>query len=116
MQVRRLHHVSVTVDDLDGALDFYVGKLGATVRVDRPDLGFRGAWLDLGEGQLHLIEGVTGTPDGAHFALEVDDLDAAIGALRARGTTISDPVAIGSARQAFCEDPSGNRVELHQVR
>ena len=32
--------------------------------------------------------------------------------LRARGLTVTDPVSVGRARQAFLDDPSGNRVEL----
>ena len=32
----------------------------------------------------------------------------------ASGVEISDPMAVGTGRQAFTHDPSGNLVELHQ--
>ena len=42
-----VHHVSLTVDDVDAALRFYVDTLGLSAREDRPDFGFPGAWLDV---------------------------------------------------------------------
>lgn len=109
-----VHHVSLNVDDVEAALAFYVDDLGLTVRADRPDFDFGGAWLDVGGQQVHLIEGAVPTQRGQHFALEVADIDAAVAELRARGLTVTDPVSVGRARQAFLDDPSGNRVELQQ--
>ena len=40
------------------------------------------------------------------------DLDAAVAELRTRGLEVTDPVGVGLGRQAFVDDPSGNRVEL----
>jgi catechol 2,3-dioxygenase-like lactoylglutathione lyase family enzyme len=48
-----VHHVSINVDDVDKALDFYVGTLGLVPRPDRPDFGFPGAWLNAGDQQVH---------------------------------------------------------------
>jgi glyoxylase I family protein len=109
-----VHHVSLNVDDVKAALAFYVDDLGLTVRTDRPDFDFGGAWLDVGNQQVHLIEGAVPTQRGQHFALEVADLDSAVVDLRARGLTVTDPASVGAARQAFLDDPSGNRVELQQ--
>jgi catechol 2,3-dioxygenase-like lactoylglutathione lyase family enzyme len=92
---------------------FYCDVLGLSVRSDRPDLG-AGAWLDAGGQQLHLVEGELPKDEGQHFALLVDDLGAAIDDLRARGVTVSDPIPIAAARQAFVNDPDGNLIELHQ--
>ena len=52
---------------------------------------------------------------GAHFALHVEDLDAAVDALRAKGIKV-DPVPEmpGAGRQAFLTDPAGNLIELNQ--
>jgi catechol 2,3-dioxygenase-like lactoylglutathione lyase family enzyme len=115
MQVLAVHHVSINVDDVDRALAFYVGVLGFTERGDRPDFGFGGAWLDVGGQQVHLIE--AGVPDdlGQHFAVQVDDLEAAVAELRAKGQTVSDPQPVATNLQAFLRDPAGNTVELHQV-
>jgi catechol 2,3-dioxygenase-like lactoylglutathione lyase family enzyme len=105
--------VSINVDDVPAALAFYVEVLGLTQRDDRPDFPFAGAWLDAGGQQLHLIAGNVPSPNGQHFALLVEDLDATVAELRAAGVTISDPSPVGAGRQAFVTDPSGNLVEIH---
>jgi glyoxylase I family protein len=109
-----IHHVSINVVDVDAALRFYVDVLGLTQRSDRPDFGFGGAWLDAGGQQVHLIEAPGPDDRGQHFALQVADLDTTIAELRAGGTTVSDASPVGTNRQAFLHDPSGNLVELQQ--
>ena len=49
----RLHHVSLLVADTARAVDFYCGVLGLELASDRPDLGFPGARLSIGGGQIH---------------------------------------------------------------
>ena len=49
-----IHHVSINVNDVDAALDFYVGVLNLELK-HRPDLGFPGAWIQAGEQQIHLL-------------------------------------------------------------
>ena len=110
-----MHHVSINVDDIDAALDFYVGVLGLRPRSDRPDFGFGGAWLDAGGQQVHLIEGKVPNGDGEHFALLVGDLEASISELRARDIKVSDASPVGASLQAFLKDPAGNLIELHQA-
>ena len=114
MRAIGLHHVSVNVTDVNAALAFYVERLGLVARTDRPDFGFGGAWLDAGGQQVHLIQAAVPEDRGQHLALRVDDLDGAVAELRAAGTDVSDPKPVGTGRQAFLHDPSGNLVELHQ--
>lgn len=113
MTVVGVHHVSINVEDVEAALEFYIGRLGLIGRTDRPDFGFGGAWLDAGSQQVHLIEAEVPDDKGQHFALQVVDLDATVDALRAGGLTVSNPSPVGTGRQAFLHDPSGNLVELH---
>jgi glyoxylase I family protein len=108
-----VHHVAITVDDVDAAMHFYVDVLGLGVRTDRPGLAAAGAWLDLGGQQVHLVE-AEASRIGPHFAIEVEDIDRAIAELRAHDVEVSDAVPIGAARQAFLTDPAGNRLELNQ--
>lgn len=111
-----VHHVALDVDDLDAALRFYVGGMGFT-ELRRPDFGFPGAWLDMGDHQLHLVEVAGPLPanGGRHFALRVDDLDDAVASLRAQGVKVDPiPETPGAGRQAFLVDPSGNLIELNQ--
>ena len=109
-----LHHVSINVADVEEARRFYVDVLGARERSDRPDFGFGGAWLDVGPQQIHLIEAPVPDDNGQHLALLVDDLDETLAELRADGIEVSDVSPVGTGRQAFTRDPSGNLVELHQ--
>jgi glyoxylase I family protein len=114
MRATGLHHVSINVDDVEAARRFYVDVLGAVERSDRPDFGFGGAWLDVGRQQIHLIEAPVPEDNGQHLALLVDDLDATVTELRADGIEVSDASPVGTGRQAFTHDPSGNLVELHE--
>ena len=57
-----IHHVSINVKDVDAAVAFYVGVLNLEV-LDRPDLGFPGAWIQAGEQEIHLLGIDSGDPD-----------------------------------------------------
>ena len=115
MEPMAVHHVSVNVDDVEKAVDFYTTVLGLRLRTDRPDFGFGGAWLDAGGQQVHLIEATVPDNHGQHFAIQVGDMAAVIEELRDRGVAVSDPVPVGRNLQAFLDDPAGNAIELHQV-
>jgi catechol 2,3-dioxygenase-like lactoylglutathione lyase family enzyme len=108
-----IHHVNLLFADLDEARTFYREVMGFE-ELERPDFGFPGAWFRMGAHQLHLRPGAA--PGSLHhFALEVDDLDAALAELAERGLVVtpSDPVD-GAGRQAFLTDPTGNLIELNQ--
>ena len=114
-----MHHVSLLVADTARALDFYYGVLGLAVNDSRPDLGYPGAWLDVGAQQVHLLElpdpadGESGAKHGGrdrHFALIIDDLDAFRTRLESRG--IDYTVSRSGRRALFCRDYDGNAVEL----
>jgi len=107
--------VSVNVEDVAEAAAFYTDVLGFSLRGDRPDFGFDGAWLDVGCQQLHLIKGNVPPANGQHYAIQVDDIEVTIKELRSRGIEVSDAVAVNRNFQAFLSDPSGNGIELHQV-
>jgi len=114
VQPLAVHHVSVNVPDVTAATAFYTEVLGGTLRGDRPDFGFGGAWIDLGATQVHLIEGAAPPALGQHFAVAVADLDGAVAELRARGLGVDGPVPVGTGRQALVADPAGNTVELFE--
>ncbi|MBN9112589.1 MAG: VOC family protein [Pseudonocardia sp.] len=118
--------VRYIVDDVDAAIGFYCGHLGFT-EVMHPAPTF----AMLGRGDLRLVLSAPGggsgggqaMPDGRvpapggwnRFALEVDDLDAVVGALRAAGVAFRNDVVAGvGGRQVLVDDPSGNPVELFE--
>ncbi len=117
-----IHHVSLVVADTQRAIEFYNGVLGLAVCNDRPDLGFAGAWLTIGDQQIHLLEvenpdPVAGRPEHGgrdrHLAMSVDNLDEIENRLEDQGIAVSRS---RSGRAAlFCRDPDGNGVELIQI-
>ncbi len=115
MEPIAIHHVSVNVSDSDASVPFYTDVLGGRIRSDRPDFAIGGAWIDLGGTQVHLIESAVPPNMGQHFAILVDDLDAAVEELRSKGVDVADPVVVGPDRQTFVDDPDGNAIEIHQV-
>ena len=110
-----VHHVSVNVSDPERSIAFYTDVLGGTMRTDRPDFNFGGAWIDLGAAQVHLIHADVPSNMGQHFAILVDDVDDVVRELRAKGHEIEDARVVGPDRQTFVDDPDGNAVELHQI-
>ena len=109
-----VHHVSINVRDAAESVTFYTEVLGLTLRDDRPDFDFGGAWLDLGAQQVHLLEIAVPDDVGQHFAIHVADIDASVADLRDKGIEVSDPKPVASSRQCFLLDPSGNLIELHE--
>jgi catechol 2,3-dioxygenase-like lactoylglutathione lyase family enzyme len=115
MEFRGVHHVSLNVTDVEAATRFYTEVLGLEL-LERPNLSFPGAWLAAGSQQIHLL-GVDEfeAPEGQHFALQVDDIDATILTLADRGVETTPAKEItGVCRQAFFQDPTGNLIELNQ--
>ena len=117
--IEGIHHATVLVSNLERALAFYVGVLGLRVDPSRPESDFRGAWLNVGGQQIHLMElpepaPRDGRPEHAgrdrHIALMVEDF--------AQLCDVLDAAAVActrsrSGRQAlFCRDPDGNGLEF----
>ena len=110
-----IHHVSINVKDVDAAVAFYAGVLNLKI-LDRPDLGFPGAWIQAGEQEIHLLGIDSGDPvKEQHFAFAVNDADEVHSALFNEGFAPSDIREIhGVCRQFFTHDPSGNMIEFNQ--
>ena len=79
-------HVAIAVTDLAAARGFYCDLLGFE-EIPRPDFGFPGMWLRVGDLQLHFLETDTMPVPGPgfpHFALHVptEDYASTMDALR----------------------------------
>lgn len=114
-----IHHASVVVADTDKSLEFYSGVLGLSLDESRPDLGYPGAWLQLGSQQIHLlqvdnVDSVTGRPSHVgrdrHAALIIDDVDAL--AQRLAQEDIGFTYSRSGRKALFCRDPDGNGLEF----
>ena len=86
MKPAGVHHVAICVADAQKGLAFYCDVLGMT-QLPRPDLG-PGCWLDAGGQQVHLMESDTQPPGANHFAIQVDDIDAAVTDLQEQGVEV----------------------------
>ncbi len=118
-----IHHASVIVADTERALGFYRDVLGLDVEGSRPDLSFPGAWLKLGDQQIHLLElpnpdPVEGRPAHGgrdrHVAVTLTDLDTLGQSLERAG--ISYTMSKSGRRALFCRDPDGNALEFIEQR
>jgi methylmalonyl-CoA/ethylmalonyl-CoA epimerase len=101
--LRKIEHVAVAVSDMDAAIEHYRDVWGLEVehRERVEDQGVEEAMLSLGESHLQLL-----APSGAdttvarfldrrgeglhHIAYEVDDLEAALSELKAKGVELID--------------------------
>jgi catechol 2,3-dioxygenase-like lactoylglutathione lyase family enzyme len=119
MIARALHHVSFPVRDLERARHFYGEVLGLE-EIERPDLGFPGAWYRVGDGQVHLLVTPFGldvgtpppalTPLAAHTAFAIDDYQRVHAMLEAHGIPV---LAAGpEIGQMWVQDPDGHVIEL----
>lgn len=117
--ITAIHHASFIVADTRQALDFYCGVLGLEQDHRRPDLGYPGAWLQVGDGQIHLLElpnpdPVDNRPEHGgrdrHLAMAVTDLEKIKTALEKRNIKYSQSKS--GRRALFCRDVDGNAIEL----
>lgn len=129
----KIEHVALAVSDLDAAIAHYSEVWGLEVshRERVEDQGVEEALLPLGESFLQLL-GPTG-PDTTvgkfiarkgeglhHIAYEVDDLEAALAELKAKGVRLIDKVPRrgGRGHMVAFVHPGGNHgllVELIQA-
>jgi glyoxylase I family protein len=115
MKLTGVHHVSILVQDMEAAVAWYTGVLGLK-EVKRPSNFVTPVrWFELGEQQIHLIP--HDEPDAIsprHFAIHVDDCQAARGTMTERGVEVKETVPIAGADRFFIADPDGNNIELIQ--
>jgi catechol 2,3-dioxygenase-like lactoylglutathione lyase family enzyme len=140
MTIRRMEHVGIVVEDLAAATAFFL-ELGLKLQGER---GVEGRWVDRvvglegvraeiamvetpdGHGRLELTKfhaprGVAGeghapanTPGIRHVAFAVEEIDAVVAGLRARGAgLVGEVVRYGdSYRLCYVRGPEGIIVEL----
>jgi glyoxylase I family protein len=113
-----IHHASLLVSDTQKSLEFYCGVLGLQ-QIERPPLPFPGAWLALGQQQIHLLEldnpdPTTGRPAHGgrdrHVAMMIDSYDALREDFLAAG--VEHTLSISGRRALFTRDPDGNALEF----
>jgi methylmalonyl-CoA/ethylmalonyl-CoA epimerase len=115
MRIKRIHHLTLAVRDLEGAHATFERLFGVRApHIDAiPGFGVRRAELALGDDTLELASALEHDSPVARFvqrrgegfynlAVEVDDLDMAIAELAAKGVRVSPPVeGTPGVRSAF---------------
>jgi glyoxylase I family protein len=116
-----LHHVALTVTDLERAKRFYGHVLGLR-EIPRPAFPFDGAWYRTGDRDLHLIvvenpqlnAGLALDMANAHVAFRVKDFRSARAYLESQGVpmrvTVGGPTGFP---QIHLMDPDRNIVEIN---
>ncbi|RVT93395.1 VOC family protein [Sphingomonas crocodyli] len=113
MTIRGLNHLTLTVADLDRAVDFYRDLLGLALRARWAE----GAYLEAGSLWLCLSLDPTATQasrtDYTHYAFDVapDDFDALATRIRAAAPIWKDNRSEGAS--LYFLDPDEHRLELH---
>jgi glyoxylase I family protein len=111
----QLDHVSVLVTDIERSRCYYRDILGLKEIAKPRTFDFKVLWFDLGNQQLHLL--VKEKPDARsprHFALRVNDVQAARTYLREKKIPLEETTVIPGADRFFVYDPDGNRIEIIQ--
>ena len=119
MKIKNIAFVGIPVTDIKRARAFYEGVLGLKVSGDE---FAEGVWVEYDIGAGTLAIGSVGdqwkpSPDGTSVALEVDDFDAAIRALKAGNVTFdTENVESPVCRMAVIADPDGNKLIIHKLK
>ncbi len=128
--IESIHHVSLLIADLERSKHFYHEVL-RLIEINRPPFDFPGAWYQLGDRQLHLIEHNNSTfrekktvdsPD-IHFAIRVNSYQETREFLRSKGfhpeaedefkKMKEDPHSTVGWPQLSIMDPDRNVIELN---
>ena len=117
MRASGFTHVSISATDLGESARFYKDFFGME-EVPSPDFSGPVLWLRVGDLQLHLFLDEDPAPERHHFALDVDDFEAAY--TRAEELGVRDRGRFSTVRelpdgavQMYLRDPAGNLVEVN---
>jgi len=124
MKIKRIEHIAIAVDSLDGMAKMLGDKFGIALEYaeDRPTT--RLAMLPVGETYIELLQG-TSPDSGAtkwlaekgqslfHICFEVEDIDEALAELKAKGTPLLNETPIighGNCRIAFVDPKATGNI------
>ena len=118
-RANKIATVIIPVADQQGAVDFYVGKLGFEKRVDIPfGNGYR--WVEVGPGDAETTIALAPPPEGSPtgnrqtgIGLQTDDIDAFHAELKAAGVDVDAEVSrMGDPVPPlfWLRDPEGNSL------
>ena len=126
--VKKIDHVAITVKDLDTAVKTFTSNFGFPVdRIGEvPQLNIRRAFLSIGDASLELFQPTSEKNPGTKFlaergegmyllSFEVDDLNAAVEALRQKGVQVSVQNVAGGPRLGFVSPKAAHGVLVQLI-
>ena len=130
MTIKRVDHIAIVVEDLDAALATYRDAMGIALDhvAEIPEQGVKAAFLPVGDSEIELLEPIS--PESGigrylakrgeglhHICLEVDDIEAALAELKARGVALIDeaPKQGAHGRIAFIHPKGAHGVLIELV-
>jgi methylmalonyl-CoA/ethylmalonyl-CoA epimerase len=130
----RVSHIGVVVKDIEDALNVYTNILGldpSEHQMDIPELGFKNAMLRIGDFGIELMEATSTDPKNEfirfmdrhgegvyHLCVIVDDIDAQIESLRAKGAEVLEvpPSQTIGQKRAFVKRRSAKGVLIEMMQ
>jgi methylmalonyl-CoA/ethylmalonyl-CoA epimerase len=132
MKVKRVEHVAIAVNDLNEVMRLFQEKLGLTLEYeeDFPQYQTKIAMFPVGETYLELLQATGAESDVGkwirekgqslyHICLEVEDIEAALAELRAKGIALLDEtprVGHGNTLIAFIDPRSTANILIELVQ
>ena len=128
--ILKANHIAITVSDVGRSISFYVDVLGLQ-QIRRPEFDRHGAWLTMGNIELHLIKGIPSLPpvdnlQVNHISFETHNIDQVLCKLRQFNIRYRQNLAITKSKtdvnvgkrqkpgiiQYFITDPDGYYLEI----
>ncbi len=128
--IKKIDHLAIVVHNIEEALQIYEGALGLELTdvEEVPEQAVRIAFLPVGDSEIELVEPLTADSGTAkfldkrgeglhHICLEVDDIEAALRDLAAKGIRLIDkqPRQGAHGRVAFLHPKSTHGVLIELI-
>jgi catechol 2,3-dioxygenase-like lactoylglutathione lyase family enzyme len=127
--IRQLAHINFLTNDLSRIIDFYVNKMGMSIKFTLDNergepFGYyfgcgNSTFLEFFDQAMAIevwggqVEQLTTGTQYKHFCLEVTGLEEFCESLRSKGVDVTpSKMERDHSRQAWVTDPDGNRIEL----
>lgn len=120
MLLQAINHVAIHVSNLVQSVDFYHRILKLPL-IARPDMGFEGAWLGIGQQEIHLIAGLQNSVNsgsrGNHVAFQTLSIsDVELYLIQINYPYRAKKMRADGSWQLFLQDPDRYFIEIYEEK